>query len=353
MCACEYVTVNIVKRWTCVIDCQEEIWHASTAFEKVRNCCCQRIFISRNPHQQINIVRWHFIVRTLHTKQVISRAFHAASRVASVLTTAGPSPRICSPVSAGCRHSHNHIPCYGFPLWNPPNAKLWNKLESAVCLPLRCALALPSNTQRLAVMADFGIVGPRAQHQRAALSFAHRAATLPSEHTTRVLFDKQRQQPIRAVRKSYMPFANKVRKTEALWNINHADANAASSRSLTRAALEAQLQQLRNPFPKTRFSWLHLEPQPTPYILRDDRQTAQLRARIRLNRHHFNTRLLNWQTQTSAWSVEFLSPTITSSTIVPALRSLVTGAVRSLIMLLSLSLLTLLLVTSLTSLQIL
>jgi len=208
--------------------------------------------------------------------------------VASVLTTAGPSPRIVRQLVQAVV-----IPTitYGFPLWNPPNAKLWNKLESAVCLPLRCALALPSNTQRLAVMADFGIVGPRAQHQRAALSFAHRAATLPSEHTTRVLFDKQRQQPIRAVRKSYMPFANKVRKTEALWNINHADANAASSRSLTRAALEAQLQQLRNPFPKTRFSWLHLEPQPTPYILRDDRQTAQLRARIRLNRHHFNTRL--------------------------------------------------------------
>jgi hypothetical protein len=241
-----------------------------------------------------------------HCNQVISRAFHAASRVASILTPDGPPPRVVRQLALALV-----VPTitYGFPLWRPSSNRLWAKLESAVCLPLRCALGLPPSTQRLALLIECGIIGPRLQFERAALAFAHRAhiklapRSQPSGsnrcfnygmthfHPTHSLFTRQFTQHLpRNTPKSRIPFGMAVRAISHFWGVDHTDKDCRSSRSLTKRALERQIAQIRSAASPPRYAQLDLSPWPADYLKLDDRQTAILRARLRLNRHHFRAR---------------------------------------------------------------
>lgn len=236
--------------------------------------------------------------------QAISRAFHNAFRISSILTPTGPPPRVVRQLVLSLV-----LPSitYGFPLWAPCNSKQWSKLEAAVCMPLRCALGLPVSAQRLAVLAEFGVIGPKLQHERSALTFAHRAHIklappplvdnsvyarnkAPPAHTSHALFTRQRFQRLKPNTKHSIPFAKAVRKIEAFWNVEHTHKDCASSRSLTYTALRRQLDLIRDAPKPSRFADLDPKAQPTCYILHDDRPTVILRARIRLNRHHFLAR---------------------------------------------------------------
>lgn len=241
----------------------------------------------------------------VHGNQAISRAFNAASRVASILTPSGPPPRLIRQLVQSVV-----LPAitYGFPLWQPTTKQQWSKLEAAVCLPLRCSLGLPISAQRLALLAEFGIVGPRLQYERSALVFAHRAHVklappqltdnsvyarnqAPPPHTTHALFTRQRLQRLEPhTPRHSIPFGKAVKTVEHFWDTEHTHKDCASSRSLTYTALSKQVKLIRNAPKPSRYADLDPKAQPTYYIMHDDRLTAILRARIRLNRHHFRAR---------------------------------------------------------------
>jgi len=235
--------------------------------------------------------------------QVVSRAYHTGYRVASIITDSGPSPNIIRLLT---QIVILPIITYGFPLWKPQKAAM-SKLESAVCLPLRCALGLPRSTEKLAILTDFGIVGPRVQYERSLLSFGHRAHVKlapPSSYNALLPYDRARAAPIHPTHKLFnlqlkmqlttkvtVPLAHKVRTAEAFWYpISHLSDSCSSSSTLREPALQRQIEQLRWPIPKSRYSQLHLTPETALYIRRDSRPDAILRARIRLNRAHFNAR---------------------------------------------------------------
>lgn len=88
-----------------------------------------------------------------------------------------------------------------------------------------------------------------------------------------------------------LPLAHAVRTAEAFWSpIQHRSQACISSSSLSEPALQRQIARVRWPTPKSRYSNLYLTPQPAPHIRLDTRPDAILRARIRLNRAHFNAR---------------------------------------------------------------
>lgn len=95
------------------------------------------------------------------------------------------------------------ILAYGWPLWSPLTAAIWRKIlrkmESVVCLPLRCCLdlGLPVSAERLALLVDFGLVRPQLWHGCSALVFAHRVdtqlvASLPNHPAHAVFLEQSR-----------------------------------------------------------------------------------------------------------------------------------------------------------------
>lgn len=304
--------LSLLSRWS-------GKWHMAFSMPKSGHLCFHN-FRSSEPNPEAlrlgdsivpRVQKYRYLGTIFHesltwkpqTNQVISRASHAAFRVASIPTQTGPPPRIIRQLVQSVVVP---IITYGFPLWRPHSKAAWSKLESAVCLPLRCALGLPSSTQRLALFAEYGIIGPRLQHDRSALVLAHRAhialAPAPQSgprdyskprivHSSHKLFALQSSFPLpRVIAKRCIPFAKAVKFVEHTWNVFHESATCKSSAALASTALSLQLHDLLSAPKRTRYSRFSLRPYPTCYIMLDNRPTATLRARIRLNRHHFRSR---------------------------------------------------------------
>lgn len=87
--------------------------------------------------------------------------------------------------------------------------------------------------------------------------------------------------------RAYIPLAKSVKTIEYLFGIEHTSDAASSVRDLRARALKIQIARLRSSLTPPRYASLKLHPAPATYILTDNRPTATLRARIRLNRHHF------------------------------------------------------------------
>src|SRR6185312_17095449 len=108
---------------------------------------------------------------------------------------------------------------YGWPLWAPPTNVLWRKLESVVCLPLRCCLGLPRSVEKLALLSDFGVVRPSLLRDCLSLTYAHRVdnqlATITPRHPAHVVFRQQANAALPPWSPRYrIPFAKAVKKQE-------------------------------------------------------------------------------------------------------------------------------------------
>jgi hypothetical protein len=230
-------------------------------------------------------LRWHD-----HCNRIISAAFLAASHVTRIITATGPSPRLIRQLVLT---TVVPVISYGWPLWSPPTQKLWAKLESAICLPLRCALGLPPNTHRLALLVECGIVGPQIHHARTALAFAHRCNALPPSHPVRSVFFAQRTSVLKPrTPKSHRSFGHYIIAAEASWDIHcsEQEARLVCTRVL---GLTRQRSLLHASKSSRKYDALDPPAAPCPYILRDPRPTAVLRARFRLNRQRFNASLFS------------------------------------------------------------
>ena len=229
-----------------------------------------------------------------HCNRIVSSAFHAAHSVSRIITTLGPSPRIIRQLVMVVVLP---VITYGWPLWSPPTLQHWRKLESAICLPPRCALGLPSSTHRLSLLIEFGIPGPSLLHDCLSLAFAHRVhiqypETCPSNPALATFLAQSETRLRRHHPKSLIPFAKLVKKVEIAWNIEHTNPRASSPCLLRPQALKHQIRAIQSldPAVRPRYADLCLQPKPASYITSDSRPVAVLRARIRLNRHHLNSR---------------------------------------------------------------
>jgi len=221
-----------------------------------------------------------------HCNRIISAAYKAAHDVSRIIIAQGPSPNVIRQLTLAMVLP---VISYGWPFWSPPTARHWAKLESALCLPLRCCLALPANVHRLALFVEYGLPNLRILHQELYLAYAHRLAALPSSQLSRQLFYEQYNTiPSHTTPKSLIPFGQRVKSIEASWVVDHASVTPAFKRSLRTRALSLQLVQLRESPSSGILRNLSLKPAPTSYILLEPRQVAILRAKLRLNRNHLN-----------------------------------------------------------------
>jgi len=264
------------------------------------------------PYLGITLVptlKWHS-----HCNRVISSAFNAAYKVSRIITKTGPSPNVIRQLILTLVLP---IITYGWPFWCPPTNLHWEKLESAVCLPLRSCLGLPANTHRLALFVEFGIPSLRLLFREIQLATACRFYRLPQSHLSSELFHDQyylsqpsqpstksrsrinahssvkahsliKPRSLAKVPRPLWPFGRSVKKLECEWDIQHSDSAVINGTALRRCTLSRQLDLLH----KSNFSHLlcNLQPSPCPtaYIRHDPRTTAILRARIRLNRCNVN-----------------------------------------------------------------
>jgi hypothetical protein len=227
---------------------------------------------------------------------VYKSALHAAYKVTRVLTKTGPSPRIIRQLVSALVIP---IISYGWPLWCPPTEKLWSRLDTAVCLPLRCSVGLPASVEKLAIFVEFGVLCAKLRRECSALVFAHHVdcelgANRP-DHPARKLFLLQRSVSLpKGCPKSRIPFGKAVATYAYRFGVEHDDNKAANVATMRKLALKRQIGWICRADEKRKPSRYAKEftprPAPTSYILTDDRQTATLRARIRLNRHHLRSR---------------------------------------------------------------
>jgi len=187
---------------------------------------------------------------------------------------------------------------YGWPLWRPPTAKHWSRLESVVCLPLRCCVGLPISAEKLALFVEFGIVRPQLWHGCCAITFAHRVDTqltnINAQHPAHRVFLAQKASRLqRKCPKHRIPLAKAVQTVEWQLGVNHDSSNVTVA-VLRKLALAKQIRQIRAPKETHKPSRYATEytfgPAPTSYIMLDSRDNAILRARMRLNRHHLRQR---------------------------------------------------------------
>ena len=261
-----------------------------------------RIYIGRRALPRLPQIRYLGIIFTprlsyhAHCDRVCASAMHAAFKITRVLTKTGPPPRI---IRLLVQALVIPIISYGWPLWCPPTEKHWRRLETAVCLPLRCILGLPASTEKLALFVEFGLVRPALWRECSALVFAHRVdvelGKAQPNHPVHLLFVQQSRGYLpKRCPKYRIPFAKAVKTVEYRFDVDHESDLAARVASLRKRALARQIRQIRAPDekrPTSRYAKeLKLCPAPTSYILTDKRDIAVLRARIRLNRHHLRAR---------------------------------------------------------------
>jgi len=262
-----------------------------------------RIWLGPRLLHRVYVFRYlglHFTPRLkwdVHSSAAYKSAMHAAYRVSRVLTPFGPSPKIVRQLVNALVIP---IIAYGWPLWCPPTEKHWSKLDTAVCFALRCAVGLPSSTEKLALFVEFGIACPKLWRECSALVFAHHVDCELGEsrpdHPARKLFWDQRSVPLpKRCPKSRIPFGKAVETYAYRFGVDHDDTKAANVASLRKLALKRQIGWIRSTDAKRQPSRyareFTLRPAPTSYILTDSRQIATLRACIRLNRHHLRSRL--------------------------------------------------------------
>lgn len=224
-------------------------------------------------------------------------AMHSAYKITRIITKVGPSPKV---IRLLVNALVIPIISYGWPLWCPPTEKLWSKLTSAVCFPFRCAVGLPVSTEKLALFVEFGVVCPKLWREVSASVFAHRVDCELGEsrpdHPAHVLFKEQRSMRLpRRCPKYRIPFGKAIATYAHRFAVDHDDSKAASVATMRKLALERQIGWIRRADGKRQPSRyareFKLRPAPASYILTDDRLTATLRARLRLNRHHLRSRL--------------------------------------------------------------
>jgi hypothetical protein len=226
-------------------------------------------------------LRWHD-----HCNRIISAASHAAFRIARIVTPFGPSPRVIRQLVLT---TVLPIISYGWPLWAAPSKRHWAKLAAAICLPLRCALGLPPNTHRLALFVETGLLSPQIDHQRLCLAFAHRCYAYLTPHASHYLFLHQYLLPLKpGTPKSQVRLGQSAAALESEWRVK---IRFPLPHVLPGLAFQRQLQELSKSKFSTRFKALSPPASACAYVLRDPRSTAILRARIRLNRTHFNDHL--------------------------------------------------------------
>jgi hypothetical protein len=85
---------------------------------------------------------------TPQCNQIVSSTYNMAYKLSRVITSTGPPPKLIRQLTRVLVESKM---TYAWPLWQPPTERHWRKLEAAVCLPLRCALGLPSSTHVLSL----------------------------------------------------------------------------------------------------------------------------------------------------------------------------------------------------------
>jgi len=231
-----------------------------------------------------------------HCNRVRTSALHAAFKISRVLTKTGPSPRV---IRLLVQALVIPIISYAWPLWRPPTERHWQRLASAVCLPLRCVLGLPASTQKLALFVEFGLPCPRLLHSCTVIVYAHHVdielGRVQPHHPAHKLFRQQRSGFLpKRCRRSRIPFAKAVITDEYRLGVDHNSDTAASIASLRKTALTKQIRLICEPDGKqqpSRFAtnFIH-RPAPTGYVMKDMRNIASLRARIRLNRHHLRDR---------------------------------------------------------------
>jgi hypothetical protein len=231
---------------------------------------------------------------TPQCNQVVSQTYNMAHRLSRILTLTGPPPKLIRQLT---RVLVEPKMTYAWPLWQPPTLRHWNKLEAAVALPLRCAVGLPASTHRLSVLTEFAIARPVHLFDAVALAFAHRVDVKLSEtnHPSHTLFKQE--QRIVGFTKTNMPFAKLIKKIAFRWeseigrDFDHTHSHCKSVAAFYKHAVSKNITDLHfsseDPEP-IRYARFAHHAEPASYILSETRPIAILRARLRLNRHHFN-----------------------------------------------------------------
>ena len=260
------------------------------------------IWIGRRILPRVHVFKYlglHFTPRLrwdVHSAAVLKSAQHAAYRVSRVLTKTGPSPKVVRQLVHALVIP---IISYGWPLWNPPTAKHWSKLDSVVCFALRCSVGLPISVQKLGLFVEFGVVCPKLWRECSAMVFAHRVdcelGVSRPDHPAHKLFNEQRSVRLpKRCPKSCIPLAKATVTYEYRFGVDHDDSRAANVASMRKLALERQIRKIRETDGKRRPTHyareFKLRPATASYVLTDTRQIATIRARIRLNRHHLRSR---------------------------------------------------------------
>jgi hypothetical protein len=236
---------------------------------------------------------------TPQCNQIVSSTYNMAYKLSRVITSTGPPPKLIRQLTRVLVESKM---TYAWPLWQPPTERHWRKLEAAVCLPLRCALGLPSSTHVLSVFVEFAIARPKYLFDTVALSFAHRVdvkmgSSTPT-HPSHVLF--KRQQRTTDLTKANLPFAKFIKKIALDWesaicrDFDHTHTDCKSIAAFYPRAVARNFADLAKPSPYSesgepvRYVRLANHGEPPTYLVSEPRPIAVLRARLRLNRHHFN-----------------------------------------------------------------
>jgi hypothetical protein len=201
------------------------------------------------------------------------------------VTQTGPNPRIVRQLTLSLLVP---IVSYAFPIWQPPSQALWNNLDSALAMPLRRALGLPSSAHRLSLFTDFGVLGFQRLHQLRAVAFANRVFRGPYDHPAQELFFARqlaylKKLPIHA--KSRIPFSVCLARAETDLGVRH---QRVTRSDLHKAAHSAQDRELVGATAASLFKRVQSRVKPASYLLSDPRPTAVLRARFRLNRANLN-----------------------------------------------------------------
>jgi hypothetical protein len=289
-------------------------WHVSFSVSKtvaIRFSRCHRLPAPSALRLGQSLLTWVTLARYLgllfnpkltwapQCNQIISSTYNMAYKLSRIITSTGPPPKIIRQLTRVLVESKM---TYAWPLWQPPSAHHWRKLEAAICLPLRCAVGLPASTHVLSVFVEFAIARPQYLFDAVALAFAYRVAVKLSSsntpHPSHLLF--KRQQRTVGFTKTNMPFAKCIKKIELDWesaicrDFDHTHADCKSVAAFYPRAVARNFSDLRKPSRHSesdepvRFARFANHGEPPMYLLSEPRPTAVLRARLRLNRHHFN-----------------------------------------------------------------
>jgi Reverse transcriptase (RNA-dependent DNA polymerase) len=225
--------------------------------------------------------------------QVISQTAYMAHRVSRIITPTGPPPKLIRQLTRALVEPKM---TYAWPLWQPPTAHHWSKLEAAVALPLRCSVGLPSSTHVPSVFAEFAVARPKLLFDAVALSFAHRVdcklRVSDPNHPSHKLF--KRQLRIAGFTKTNIPFAKFIKKVEFSWerelglHFDHTHAECKSVAAFYTRTVSRNVTDLHAEESPVRYCRFAQHAEPPTYIISDSRPNAILRSRLRLNRHHFN-----------------------------------------------------------------